>query len=86
MPDFEDILPQGPSEGPPLPKALGVKWPGERKAPRIHRATYVEVARIVSEYGDTVKKRQLVEDLADMFAEDNPLFDYSRFRKACSVG
>lgn len=27
MPDIEDLLPQTPTEGPPLPTAFGIKWP-----------------------------------------------------------
>jgi len=87
MTDFEELLPQAPEEGPPLPRSLGIKWPGGKAGnPGFARAQYVKIAYVLARQPDTVDKRKLVDDLSDMFAEDNPRFDEARFKKASSVG
>jgi hypothetical protein len=56
----------------------------------MHRRDYEKVAAILrrntSEGMDAARATLLIGEFADLFAEDNPLFDRDKFFKACLVG
>lgn len=41
-PDFRDLLPQTPTEGPPLPRFLGLTWSNKLKDPNGVKAEFGE--------------------------------------------
>jgi hypothetical protein len=54
----------------------------------LSRKHYRAIAEILSHYpeGDISPLEVMVTQFADMFAEDNPLFDRGLFYEACGVG
>ena len=52
------------------------------------RKDYVTLADILESFSDLIERftfEDLVEDIADYCASDNPNFDYEKFREACGV-
>ena len=56
------------------------------------RKDYNAIAKVIRSANDGIKSKQLdspiiyiVENLADIFKNDNPLFDYRKFHKACGT-
>lgn len=52
------------------------------------RKDYVTLADILESFSELIERftfEDLVEDIADYCASDNPNFDYDKFRKACGV-
>lgn len=52
------------------------------------RKDYVTLADILESFSDLIERftfEDLVEDIADYCASDNPNFDYEKFRQACGV-
>lgn len=47
------------------------------------RKDYVAAAKVISQVKDKQDKTLLVSTFSELFQNDNPLFDYSRFKKAC---
>lgn len=52
------------------------------------RKDYVTLADILESFADLIERftfEDLVEDIADYCASDNPNFDYEKFRNACGI-
>ena len=52
------------------------------------RKDYVTLANILESFSDLIERftfEDLIEDIADYCASDNPNFDYDKFRQACGV-
>ena len=52
------------------------------------RKDYVTLADILESFSQLIERftfEDLVEDIADYCASDNPNFDYDKFRQACGV-
>ena len=52
------------------------------------RKDYVTLADILESFSELIERftfEDLVEDIADYCASDNPNFYYDKFRKACGV-
>lgn len=52
------------------------------------RKDYVTLADILESFSELIERftfEDLVEDIADYCASDNPNFDYDKFRQACGV-
>ena len=52
------------------------------------RKDYVTLADILESFSELIERftfEDLVEDIADYCASDNPNFDYEKFREACGV-
>jgi hypothetical protein len=52
------------------------------------RKDYVTIADILESFSEVIDRltfEDLVEDLADYCASDNPNFDYEKFRNACGI-
>jgi len=45
------------------------------------KKNYIQIAKIIKEYGD--KEHILLLKLCELFKEDNPNFDADKFLKAC---
>jgi len=57
----------------------------ERKTKMMTRKDYVSTAEILNGFVDVIPSEimvELVEDFVEMFQNDNPNFDYTRFLKA----
>lgn len=52
------------------------------------RKDYVTIADILESFSEVIDRlifEDLVEDIADYCASDNPNFDYEKFRNACGI-